>query len=81
MLFGYRKNRNEDFRRHYIDARRKIDILCGLIVSGRLPRSEAEKVYAEIQSDFVRVDEENRELFEMIYENRVRRLCDQFCPE
>jgi len=80
MLFGYKKDKSEDFRKHYIDARRKIDILCGLIVSGKLPRSEAEKVYAEIQSDFVRVDEENRELFGMIYENRVRRLCDQFCP-
>jgi hypothetical protein len=81
MLFGYNKNRSEDYRKHYIDARRKIDILCGLIVSGRLRRKEAEGIYGEIQSAFARADQENLELFKMIYENRVRRLCDQFCPE
>jgi predicted site-specific integrase-resolvase len=81
MLFGYNKNKGEDYRKHYIDARRKIDILCGLIVSGRLRRKEAEEIYGEIQSAFERADRENLELFKMIYENRVRRLCDQFCPE
>lgn len=81
MLFGYSKNKSDDYRKYYIDARRKIDVLCGLIVSGRLPRKEAEELYAEIQGDFERADRENLELFKMIYENRVIRLCDQFCPE
>ncbi len=81
MLFGYSKNKSDDYRKHYIDARRKIDVLCELIVSGRLPRKDAEEIYAEIQGDFARAERENLELFKMIYENRVRRLCDQFCPE
>lgn len=81
MLFGYNKNRDEDYRKHYTESRRKIDVLCGLIVSGRLSREKAEEIYGEIQSDFARADQENLELFKMIYENRVRRLCDQFCPE
>jgi len=81
MLIGFNKNRNEGFDRHYIEARRKIDILCGLITSGRLPKKDAEALYNEIENDFARIDKDSLELFRMIYENRVKRLCDQFCPK
>lgn len=81
MLIGYRKNGDGGYGKRYVEARRKIDILCGLIVSGRLPREEAEALYGEIENDFARSGEENLELFKMIYEKRVRRLCDQFCPQ
>jgi len=81
MLISFSKNRNEGFDRHYIEARRKIDILCGLITSGRLPKKNADALYNEIENDFARIDKDSLELFRMIYENRVKRLCDQFCPK
>lgn len=81
MLIGYHKDRDGGYGKYYIEARRKIDILCGLIVSGRLPREKAEALYGEIENDFERSGEEDLELFRMIYQSRIRRLCDQFCPE
>jgi hypothetical protein len=79
MLFGYSKYNDEHCDRHYVDARRKIDILCGLIVSGRLSREEALRIYEDIENDFVALDPSKADLFGMIYKNRVNRLCDQFC--
>ena len=81
MLFGYNKYNDEYCDEHYIDARRKIDLLCGLIVSGRLSREEALRIYEEIENDFVALDPPKADLFGMIYKNRVCRLCDQFCQK
>jgi hypothetical protein len=79
MLFGYSKHNERNFEKHYVDARRKVDILCGLIVSERLPEKDAMEIYGEIESEFAARDPGKAELFEMIYKNRVVRLCDQFC--
>lgn len=79
MLIGYNKNNDSYYEKHYIDARRKIDILCGLIVSGGLSREDAVRIYKEIENDFADFDSGESELFNLIYENRVNRLCNQFC--
>ena len=79
MLLGYNKHKRGDHEEHYVDARRKIDVLCGLIVSGRLSRRDAVETYREIENDFANRNPAEAELFGMIYKNRVNRLCDQFC--
>jgi len=79
MLFGYNKYNDEHCDRHYIDARRKIDVLCGMIVSGRLSREDALRIYEEIEKDYIALDSQKADLFNMVYRNRVNRLCDQFC--
>lgn len=79
MLVGYNKYNHRDYEEHYVDARRKIDVLCGLIVAGRLSRREASEIYREIENKFATLDPGETEFFNMIYENRVNRLCDQFC--
>jgi hypothetical protein len=81
MLIGYHKYNDGRYEEHYVGARRKIDVLCGLIVSGRLSRKEAVKIYREIEYEFAELDPDDAWLFSMIYENRVNRLCDQFCRE
>ncbi|UCC81098.1 MAG: hypothetical protein JSW64_07000 [Candidatus Zixiibacteriota bacterium] len=79
MLIGYHKNNDGRYGEHYLGARKKIDVLCELIVSGRLSRKEALKIYREIENNFAELDPDNAQLFNMIYETRVNRLCDQFC--
>ncbi len=79
MLIGYHKYNDGHYEDHYLGARKKIDVLCQLIVSGRLSREEAVKIYKEIECEFAELDPDNAQLFSMIYENRVNRLCDQFC--
>ncbi len=79
MLIEYNKYNHRDHEEHYVDARRKIDVLCGLIVSGKLSRRDAVEIYREIEIDFANLDPGEAGLFNMIYENRVKRLCDQFC--
>ena len=80
MLISYRKNNNEGFDETYIQARRKLDLLCGIIISGRISRDSAERIYEEIKSDYLDSSPDNAELFRMIYDNRIARLCDQFYP-
>ena len=79
MLIGFRKNDDRYFEGNYVNALRKINILCGLIVSGRLSRTEAVEIYGEIEREYKAGKPEKPELFKMIYENRIYRLCDQFC--
>lgn len=81
MLIGYHKYGDGHYEEHYLAARRKIDVLCELIVSGRLSRKEAMKIYGEIEYEFAELDPGDAWLFKTIYENRVSRLCDQFCRE
>jgi hypothetical protein len=79
MLFGYHKQDDANFDKDYVIARRKVDLLCGMIISGRLERAKALDIYAEIEREYIATGPERPELFKMIYENRILRLCDQFC--
>lgn len=81
MLISYRKDGNEDFDRNYVDARRRLDVLCGIIISGRISRENAKKLYEEIKIEYIGSSPEKEDLFRMIYDSRVSRLCDQFCPD
>ena len=81
MLIPYRKNRIEDHDPEYIDARSKIDVLCSLIISGKLSRNKAVNIYEEIELEYGGHDTEKIDLFNMIYKNRIERLCDQFCGD
>ena len=80
MLISFRKNNNEDFGADYIKARRKLDVLCGIIISGRISRENAERIYGDIKAEYLDSSPGKGELFCMIYDNRIGRLCDQFCP-
>jgi hypothetical protein len=81
MLISFHKDGAGDFEKDYIDARRKLDVLCGIIISGRISRGNVEKIYAEIKQGYFAADPEKEGLFRMIYDSRINRLCDQFCPE
>ncbi len=79
MLISFYKNRSGDYDEDYSSARRKIDILCGLIVSGRLSKDTALQKYDEIERDYGNGKRGDMNLFRMIYKSRVERLCVQFC--
>lgn len=81
MLISYRKDGNGDFDKNYVDARRKLDVLCGIIISGRISQENAKRLYEEIKQEYMGSSPENADLFRMIYDSRISRLCDQFCPD
>ena len=79
MLISFYKNRSGEYDEEYSNVRRKIDILCGLIISGRLSRDSALQKYDEIERDYANGKQGDLNLFRMIYKSRVERLCAQFC--
>jgi len=68
----------EGYDDRYLAARSRIDDLCFLIVSGRISADDARNAFGAIRADYSRPDQENIELFDMIYGSRIERLCDQF---
>jgi hypothetical protein len=62
----------------YLRAREAIDELCGEIAGGKISRDEAMQSYSLIESDYLKEDPQNAELFKMVYESRVVRLLRQF---
>ena len=81
MLISYRKSGDGDYEKPYLEAKRKIDVLCGLIVSGKMYRETAEGIYENIEREFIESNSEDSELFGLVYRNRINRLCEQFCPK
>jgi hypothetical protein len=65
----------------YIEVRRKIDLLCRKITGSELTSEEARREYRKIEEDYALLEESKVELFKMIYESRIIRLCDQFSLE
>ncbi len=78
MLIPIHKFNAKHHDRGYVEARRKIDNLCGLIISERFTRKSAAREYENIERDYAKDEPDNLDFFRMIYKNRVRRLCDQF---
>jgi len=67
-----------DFGDSYLDARIRLDRLCGKIIEYRIVSNEAFEEYDSIESDFLKEDVEKTELFKMIYKHRIKRLVGQF---
>lgn len=65
----------------YLDSRKRIDILCDLIVAQKISNVDALEEYRQSEGDYMRNALEGIELFKMIYKNRVIRLCRQFLSE
>jgi hypothetical protein len=64
----------------YLRARAAMDELCERIKGREISRDEAMKSYGMIESDYLKEDPQNAELFKMVYESRIVRLLRQFAP-
>jgi hypothetical protein len=71
----------EDYDQNYITSRREVDRLCDLIVEGKISAGDAKQIYTGIQREFTRSNPEKAEMFSMIYESRIKRLCHDFQAE
>jgi hypothetical protein len=69
------------FESQYVDSRKRIDILCDLIVAQKISNACAMEEYRQIEEDYMHTALEGIVLFRMIYKNRVIRLCRQFLSE
>jgi|WetSurMetagenome_2_1015567.scaffolds.fasta_scaffold30828_2 hypothetical protein len=65
----------------YIEFRGRIDSLCRKITGSQLTFEEAHSEYSKIEEDYALLEDSRVELFKMIYESRIIRLCDQFSLE
>jgi hypothetical protein len=71
----------EGYSEQYIESRKQIDRLCNLVIIGGTTAQRAFDEYQRIESDFNREYSEMKDLFRMIYYNRLKRLVSQFPPE
>ncbi len=78
MIIVFSKYDRKGYGSEYIEARRKIDVLSGLIKSRTVSRGDALDIYRTIESDYRRFDPARGDLFAMIYKSRVVRLIEQF---
>ena len=62
----------------YVLVRLKIDALCELIRQQRVTATHAKEAYRKIERRFLSSNQDKVELFKMIYESRIERLCDQY---
>jgi len=69
---------NNGYESRYLDARKKIDFLCDMIVARKISAVDAKEEYVIIELKYTHPNMEGIELFRMIYKNRVDRLCRQF---
>lgn len=69
------------FESQYLESRKRIDILCDLIVAERISNVDALEKYRQIEENYMHNALEGIELFRMVYKNRVNRLCRQFLSE
>ena len=74
MLISFYKNRSGEYDEEYSSARRKIDILCGLIISGRLNRDSAQKKYDEIEKDLKKIKKSDIKKIKKDIEDRIKDL-------
>jgi hypothetical protein len=77
----YTDFRWEGYSEQYIESRKQLDLLCDLIIMGTITSQRIFNEYQRIESDFNQENSEMRDLFRMIYYNRLKRLVSQFPPE
>lgn len=71
----------EGYSKQYIESRKQLDKLCDLVIVGAITSHRAFNEYQRIESDFNREYSEMKDLFRMIYYNRLKRLVSQFLSE
>ena len=71
----YQKDRYDS---DYVGIRERLDILCRKITGRELTSEEAHRQYRAIENEYALLEGSRVELFEMIYKNRIVRLCNQF---
>ena len=71
----------EGYSEQYIESRKQLDRLCDLVIMGAITSHLAFDEYQRIESDFNREYSEMKDLFRMIYYNRLKRLVSQFPSE
>lgn len=62
----------------YLAARLKIDDLCDQIKRSEISEADAMDSYSRIADNFLKEKSQKTELFNMVYESRVKRLIRQF---
>lgn len=62
----------------YLAARLKIDDLCDLIKRSKIFEADALDSYSLIADNFLKEESQKAELFNMVYESRIKRLILQF---
>jgi len=65
----------------YIAARQKLDSLFRGIIAGEINSLQAIAEYNRIEEEFIGSNQQETELFRMIYSSRIQRLCRQFAVE
>lgn len=71
----------EGYGPDYIAFRERIDLLCRKITGRELTPEEARLQYKKIEDEYALLEDSRVELFKMIYESRIIRLCEQFSLE
>ena len=66
----------QDFRRF----QRRVDRLCFLIVATEYPERDINIERLYLRTEAARLFPDKFHLYDMIYESRFRRLCEQFRP-
>ena len=64
----------------YRAFQRQVQKVCTLILFER-PECEIERARIELRSEAKRLFPDKAQLYEIIYESRFRRLCEQFCKQ
>jgi hypothetical protein len=77
----YTSFRLEGYSNQYIESRKQLDKLCDLVIIGAIAPQRAFDEYQCIESDFKGEYSEMKDLFRMIYYNRLKRLVSQFPSE
>jgi hypothetical protein len=71
----------ENYEPEYVAIRKQLDSICRKITGRKLTPEEAHLQYQKIENEYALLEESRVELFKMIYESRITRLCNQFLTE